>query len=202
MLLSKSNSFQHQHVYPLRVLGDSYATRYIRFLGETADTDLQCMDGMGISGANILQFKRALKSANLASRPFCANILIFIGANNLLQSTQPKVFKKQVLSLVKLLVKIFPNSQLIFAELPVFPRVQQNPSLIRSIEAANTFLRSLRSDRTAVVSVPPQLTNSKYFHAFYGKSNKRDGIHLNHLGYKELTPCIVSVIRQWHATHH
>lgn len=198
MDFSINDSFQH--AYPVQVLGDSYATRYMKFLEGCTVKSLQCIGGMGISGANIGQLKRALKHTNTASLPFCASIIIFIGTNDLLSSTPATVFKNQFLSLIKLLSKIFAKSQLIFVELPVFPRLQHNPSFTRSVEATNLFLRSLRSDRIAVVTLPPHLNNQQYFHAFYGKSKRRDGIHLNNLGYQELTPYIVSAIVQWHAT--
>lgn len=195
------NSFQHQHAYPVLVLGDSYANRYMQFLQCSTGTGLQCIGGMGFSGANILQLKRALKDADIASLPFCASIIIFIGANNLLKSTPATTFKTQFLSLVKFLSKIFSKSQLVFAELPVFSRFHQDPSFVRSVEATNLFLRSLRSDRVAVVSLPPHLNNEQHFHAFYGRSKRVDGIHLNQLGFEVLTPSLISAIAQWHAKH-
>lgn len=188
----------HPEPLPVLVFGDSYARRFISFLQTITDSQLQCLGGIGISGATVADLKTALKQSNLSQLPPCNNILIFIGANNVLKSTPPLVFKQQLISVNKYLLRIFPNSFIMFAELPVFPRHKHDPILNRSIKSANTLLRSLSSDRVAAIPIPSQLSHPQYFHSFYPKSKRRDGIHLNASGYGLLLPVITRHILQWH----
>lgn len=186
----------YRNAVPVLIFGDSYAKRFMDFLRRHPTMDLQCIGGMGISGATVADLKRSIKFFSPTLPASCSNIIVFIGANNILAKSPATEFKQQFIALTKLFKRIFRNFNLFFVELPVFPRIRRSQQLMQSVAATNALLRSLQSSNLTVVYVPSQLQDTKYFHAFYGRSSRKDDLHLNDLGYSLLAPVIRDTIIQ------
>lgn len=187
---------QNRTTLPVIVIGDSFARRFTTFLRQTPHTELHCLGSLGISGGTIADLKRSLKDMTLSSFPFCNNILLFIGANNLLSNTPLVTIKQQFISLLKFLTRVFPLCVVFLMELPIFPRHRASPDLVQSIQRVNALLRTLQSDRVVPLSLPPQFISPQFFNTFYPKSRRRDGIHFNDAAHAMLVPIVKSAIQQ------
>lgn len=179
---------------PLQVIGDSFARRFTDFL-KVGSHSLFSMFSLGISGAKIQDVKYHIKQKTL---PIVVDIplLVLIGTNDFLSGVGPAFFKNQFLSLLRLIRRTYPGIVVILVTLPSYPRVRSNSAAIQELHRINSFLLTLQSESTKVVKLPHYFANLDFFHAFYGKSRRRDGIHFNKLAHQALEPLLLEVYNQ------
>jgi lysophospholipase L1-like esterase len=170
----------------IQILGDSYARRFAQYLRQVSKSvdSLHCEWDHGISGARISDLKGYLKgNINIqASIP----LLILIGTNDFLDSIDPRDFKNQFLSLLRLVRRKLPGIVIILATLPQYPRISQDLHAVQTLHLINRFLVTLRSDTTRVIQLAAHLSSPQFFHSYYGASRRVDKIHLNNLGHQTL----------------
>jgi len=175
----------------IQVLGDSYATRFINFLesGQPGTEKFKCIYGKGISGATVSVLKAYVKTHRTALNG-TVPLLLFFGTNDYFANVQPIVFKQAVKAFLRFFRTTYPDCTLVFCTLPKYPRVGNSVFHIQRLQKINNFLLTLRSETVRVIKLPDNFSSSDYFHAFYGRSLRRDEMHLNQKAYSELLPIL------------
>lgn len=182
---------QALNVKTFQVLGDSYAVRFINFFQANPGLAgiLQPVLVKGISGARISDFKVFIK-LNRSVLQEHLPLLIFLGTNDFLADADLVAFKNAFLSFLRRLRLNYPTMVLVFTTLPYYPRIRNvTPAMTRLLQV-NRFLLTLRSNLVKVIELPLELSQFKFFHAYYGNSRRRDGIHFNGDAFQKLIPLI------------
>lgn len=175
----------------LQVLGDSYAVRFCNFFRSNPELAESLRPSLvrGISGARISDIKVFVK-LNISDLQRELPLLILLGTNDFLADVDLAAFKNKFLSLLRLLRRNYPGMAIVFTTLPLYPRVSKSTSAIARLHQINNFLLTLRSDLVKVIDLPQEINQAQYFHAYYGNSGRRDGIHFNNAAFLKLIPLI------------
>lgn len=187
--MAESSSFR------IQILGDSHAKRFAAFLARTGGFSgaLHVAVDLGVSGLTIPELKTRIKSDAIVLDPALPAV-VYIGTNDILQGTDCLTIGQQFKSLVRLLHRRFPDMPLILPQIPVFPRARNTP-FEGVIASLNRIINSFSATRVAVLCVSPFGNNENYFCAFYGRSNRRDGIHFNDTAYRAMVGLIGDSLR-------
>lgn len=184
----------------LQVIGDSYAARFHNFSQTNPELtgNLQSILIRSISGARVCDLKKFIKS-NISVIQSHIPLLVFLGNNDFLANVEITVFKNTFLSFLRLLRRNYPGMVIVFTTLPLYPRIRNSLSAVNRLRQMNRFLLTLTSEFTKVIGLPDELDDVKYFHVYYGRSMRRDGIHFNNGAFSALVPEIERTISQFHS---
>lgn len=181
----------------IQVLGDSYAKRFFNFSqgfpGLTGT--LRPILIKGISGARVNDLKNFVKVNISAIQPNIP-LLFFLGTNDFFANVDFTVFKNSFLSFLRLLRRTYPGMAIVFTTLPNYPRIRNSTPELARLGKVNRFLLTLRSDSVKVIELTDELNQLQFFHAYYGKSNRHDGIHFNDGAFGKLIPLIENSFSQ------
>ncbi|TLY46912.1 MAG: SGNH/GDSL hydrolase family protein, partial [Gammaproteobacteria bacterium] len=125
-------------------------------------------------------------------------VVLFLGGNDLLRDTPVRSVRLAFRSLLRLFRKKLPGVVLILIKLPAFPRCSGRPRQLESIDQFNTFLSTLKDMRTSVVHLSQELKSTAFFHLYYGRSKRPDGVHLNDEGYRTLVRMLTQELIKRH----
>lgn len=175
----------------LQVFGDSFATRFYNFYRRNPNLvgSLDPILVRGISGAKIADLKSFIK-LNSSAVHQSSPLLVFLGTNDFLANADTATFKNNFLSFLRLLRRHYPRMVIVFTTLPIYPRIRNSAAAVARLHQTNRFLLTLRSDVIKVINLPDELNRLSFFHAYYGNSARRDGIHFNNEAFLKLIPII------------
>lgn len=147
--------------------------------------------GVTVSGIRTSELKRRIREEKLSLDRLCPLILL-VACNDIIRGTSDDRLKWDFLSLIKVIRKKYGNIRLVIIQLPPFPRYHVESDQVRQIEKFNRFLATLGNATTFILRWPFTSQNrTGFFHRFYGRSNRRDMIHLNDRGFA----CLVGMLR-------
>jgi len=180
----------------IQCIGSSHSKRLAFHLERSKNSchRLQCLSSFSFSGAKISDIKVRFKKTKhglVASVP----IVVFIGGNDLLAKKEVSQVIQQYLSMVRLFRRALPGVKLILVALPIFPCCYESHELKVSISEFNQFLYTLCNPNTVVIDLGPHVRTPEYFHRYYPRSRKPDGLHLNHKGYDILVGLLVEALK-------
>jgi len=184
-----------QSLMDIQVLGDSFAVRFKRFLDSKppGSENLNCIFSKGISGATVPVLKAFVKTHRTALRGNVP-LILFLGTNDFFTRVQPSVFRDSLKSFLRFLRRTYAGCRLVLFTLPTYPRVGNSVPELQRRQRINNFLVTLQSDIVRVIRLPENFSCPDYFHAFYGKSWRRDGMHFNDRAYCELLPLLLKAL--------
>lgn len=176
----------------VNIIGDSFARRLSLFLNKP-DSQLRPVATVGISGATISDLKLFLKQ----NRPVLnlnKPCILAIGNNDVLKRCSLEDTKSKFLSLRKLIRRMYGTIKLIILQLPIYPRISKDQSIIQVIKSINSFIATWADLNTKIIRLTVEFDQFNYFCKFFGKSSRRDGIHWNSLGQRELVRLVVRAL--------
>lgn len=172
------------------MLGDSQVRRFANYLRNKQNPSLSILRTIAVSGMTIRQLKVKLK----ADRPILdSNIptVIFIGTNDFLNATPLDIIKQNFLSLLRYFERVHKPNRICIVEIPHFPRFKYNTDVLHKIALFNKYLATLKTDIVKILRWNIELSSQElYFEKYIGVSKRPDRVHLNKVGFSELTKMI------------
>lgn len=145
------------------------------------------------SGATVRQVRDFLKESGSSIRGIPCTV--FLGTNDLKTSASVYDFKKQYLSLLKVVRKTIQPSLTIVITIPQYPRYKDNQLVKSKIAAFNEFLATLNRPGSSVVLNWPTEVPRNFFTPKY-HNGRVDLIHLSRLGFQYLESQVVQILSQ------
>lgn len=177
----------------IQLLGDSQFCRYKNFLlaSNHSNINLTLSTVYAISGSTIAALKHKIKTTRPNLDPLIP-VLLFIGTNDLTKGTQYEGFVNNYLSLLRLLKRLYGFHKLIMMKIPAYPLFSNKQQTLLLIHKINKFLSTLQRDELSILHLPSiNRGNLFYFEQFYGKSHRRDLVHLNNLGFQYISTTLM-----------